>query len=337
MTEIGSDFNINLGTLVPLNNRLNLFNFLPTNCTLLSSGRACLKPVSGMVRKAILLPDYLCSSIDNQFEHKFYYHVNNLVIDYDTVLNQISKVDYLLIINYFGVKDKHSDKIANLCQKRNVKIVYDITHSLFDKHDYGDSVVFASLRKMLPLPDGAVINVKIPLAKVSFVDRLNWHLFILAKFVGMVLKNVQCLKALWRPILLYAEHKLDNNAVLPISMSPVSKLIISNLNFDDIKKKRMNNYSMLANSLPKTIQVYPNKVLYFGFPIVLNSKERDKLKQILINSKIYPAIHWQHKLKCVTHGSNNLSTRIMTLPIDQRYSKIDMDRIAKIITQLILF
>ena len=70
-----------------------------------------------------------------------------------------------------------------------------------------------------------------------------------------------------------------------------------------------------------------------GFPIV--SDRRDAIRAALFEDEIYPAVHWRiHGHVPERHGaSHRLATRVLTIPIDQRYRMRDMERVADIVAR----
>lgn len=57
---------------------------------------------------------------------------------------------------------------------------------------------------------------------------------------------------------------------------------------------------------------------------------RDKYRLRLIESNIYPAIHWELS-NAASKDIIELSNRIMTIPVDHRYNKEDINNIAEVL------
>ena len=59
-----------------------------------------------------------------------------------------------------------------------------------------------------------------------------------------------------------------------------------------------------------------------------------KLREYLIENKVYAAIHWKQLNKGFNSGDDDaigLSSRILTIPLDQRYTIDDVDRVVKLL------
>ena len=115
-------------------------------------------------------------------------------------------------------------------------------------------------------------------------------------------------------------------------LSIISEYILNHINIDKIKKQRKRNYNYLQSNL-NHIAFYPNiKDLMFGFPILFKNKtERDLMRKKLIESKIYCPIHWELPLCIKDSQAKYISKRILTIPIDQRYTPRELNRIVSII------
>jgi hypothetical protein len=75
---------------------------------------------------------------------------------------------------------------------------------------------------------------------------------------------------------------------------------------------------------------WPEGAVPFALPILFPSRgERDEFQALLQRHKIYCPVHWV----CKTSDADalDLSARILSLPVDQRYGNPDMDRIADVL------
>jgi len=134
----------------------------------------------------------------------------------------------------------------------------------------------------------------------------------------------------------YSEKKLIEIYSKPAKMSRLSMFMLKRINFEEIIRKRRENYNFLLKKLKynKNVKIiFPkitNEVTPIGFPIAI--KKRKKIITNLIRNKIYPPIHWNLPKEIDKNefsASWNISKNILTLPIDQRYEKMDMERMIK--------
>ena len=342
MSEIGSHFH-----LAPVKN--SPYNNFPV-FTYLNTGRACLYYLNKVLYDGpILLPSYLCDSIVNSFTDRpiVYYNINpDLSINLPDMITKIKKgVSGVLMINYFGVIDENIDIIVAYCNSNRVTIIEDITHSYLTTDKYYGDFVFGSIRKTLPILDGAVIKVNCnyksrytilwsrfsrEVAKENNSYGYSYIKFMTTRYLGMWLKNFTSFKSWWRPLLLSSDDMLeDNNYVNYISN--ISKDIIIHSNLSEVKNIREHNYIELNKALNKW-SMYPNKILHFGYILKFdNGKIRNEVKQCLIENKMYPMIHWPVPKVINNKISNDIYSTILTLPIDQRYTINDMKRMCDIV------
>ena len=121
-------------------------------------------------------------------------------------------------------------------------------------------------------------------------------------------------------------------------MSDLSTLLLKYaFDYDEIKRKRQENYRILNQKLSK-LAIFPyedENIVPIGYPITLDN--RDQVRQVLFTKKIYPPIHWDIKgiVPDTFHESHQLSQSIMTLPCDQRYNEEDMNFIADSLLRII--
>ena len=81
-----------------------------------------------------------------------------------------------------------------------------------------------------------------------------------------------------------------------------------------------------------------NKINKDEIPIglILLVKDRDKLRKYLFKKRIFTSIHWpiKQKLSKATFKFDYyLANHLITIPIDQRYTKKDMYYIAKTVLE----
>lgn len=325
--EIGGSFSLALdnylGIVEP--NKLKKYE-------LISTGRACLKYIALRIPCGkILLPSYICSSMLDAWDNHeiiFYPMQNRLEIDVQFINRMIrtGTITGILIIHYFGVVDPNINIITTICRNKGIPIIEDTTHSYLNiTQKYGD-YEFCSLRKTLPIPDGAYMNLKI--TRRATVD-INYYKFLFIRIVGMILKRIPLLKFIWYRLLIRAEKMVD---VYSFDVKPTNFFIL-HLDLDEISHARKLNYKYLYTKLSH-LSLYPNtKDLMFGFPILL--KNRDFIRQKLIDAEIYCPVHWHLPSFITDKHSHNISKHILTIPIDQRYTPNNLKRVVDIINTYI--
>ena len=113
-------------------------------------------------------------------------------------------------------------------------------------------------------------------------------------------------------------------------MSRLTKHLFSSISHKEIKKKRIENFQCLSQSLSHlNLLVLPNiedVSCPMVYPLLIND---DSLREKLIKNNIFVATYWPNIFNwCNTSQMEyKLSKYILPIPIDQRYNIEDMNRI----------
>lgn len=308
--------------------------------------RLALSVIPNVTKGHFLLPSYLCHSMIQPFQDmgigiRFYAVHRDLSVDTQSLVKQIENASGVLVMSYFGsLPSQELVGATNMLREKGIPIIEDATHSMLsygaEKH-LGDIIV-ASLRKWVPIPDGAVVSLPLgsdPCCEIHGPDMgFMWH-----RAVGQALKHEYLAggyteKRRYLDLLSEAERMADSTTT-PKQCSSISLDLLSRTDWIHIKDARRNNYALLSERLTGNQLVrplfgeLPEGICPLGFPLVTDEKQRDSLRQALIRADIYPPVHW--KLPQGTEQfseSQSLSNSILTLPCDQRYDCDDMERIS---------
>jgi len=326
--EIGSFYQLNFNFKLQ-----NIYkNIIQTNDKyFFISGRNCIKFLIEKSKiKKYLLPNYLCESIINNFkdvEFEFYDINNDFTIDLLYLENMINNQQYeaIYIIDYFGIKDRNIDNIIRICRENKIIIIQDYTQSITEDL-YGD-ICLASFRKFLPTPFGCVLQDNICLLpKQSRTVSFQILFLNLIKLFAMFLKKINIFKNIWYKLLCFCENKLDD--IKSFRFDHINYLLYLLYRNENNHKIRNNNFIYLKKKC-KLKPVFDNNFIY---PIIFSNKEeRDKIRYKLIEKSIYPVVYWPLNFDIDNKCNHYIADRILCLPIDDRYSEIDMDYISDII------
>ena len=156
--------------------------------------------------------------------------------------------------------------------------------------------------------------------------------------------GISFFKCCYYPLLKHAEDFLIAQYPKPAPMSRVSRYLLKRINLASVVERRRKNYQyLLSNSshfkhCTPLFARLPSDVCPLGFPIVMDTEEqRNTIRNILIRNKIYPPVHWDLPLEVdplLFPESAHLSSCILTIPIDQRYSPSDLQRVVDILTSV---
>ena len=302
------------------------------------SGRVAIKKVLKTIcvpNDMCLIPNYLCDTIFNCFEHHDFYTIkDNLQIDFEYLKNAINMRIYkvIFIINFFGNIDDNIVNICELCRLNNIIVIEDFTHNLYSNRLYGD-ICICSYRKSLGTPYGCIVidsNKLLNIEQNIYID--SSYLYCMGmKIIGMFFKNIYYLKWLWYPLLVNCELNINN--VEYVGFDYVNYLLYKYYYDNDNKFTRMRNYKYLNTNLKyKSILEYTSDELYFTYPIMFETTAiRDSIRQKCINHNIYCPIYWTLNFDKYNKCNTNISSHILCVPIDQRYNIHDLKKICEYI------
>ncbi|SEJ29103.1 hypothetical protein SAMN04488018_1229 [Myroides marinus] len=316
MSEIGGYFELELES----KSEYLHFNLLKVN-----SGRNALELIlrNKKVNK-VFIPYYTCDVILEPLEklglnYEFYDVDENLEPIMDC--NLLKDEDSVLYTNYFGIKDKFIKKFSKDFGKG--QLIIDNAQALFSR-PLTKWCSFYSPRKFVGVSDGGYIS------NLSYNITLEQDLS--HERMLHLLKRIECGANVGYKDFIANDEKLKFNDTR--AMSILTEKILSSIDYDLVKKKRLENFNFLHNYLENNNLlkidideecvplVYPFRVLNGGV-----------LRKKLIDNKVYCAKYWPNVENWCDEEkfSYRLADEIVALPIDQRYSQRDMLKIIKVI------
>lgn len=298
------------------------------NALKLSTGRACFNYILKNTKPTkVYLPFYCCNALYepltiNNIDYEFYGIDNNL----ELVELPVLKPDELIVYcDFFGIKTQYTNSLFNIFGKR---LVIDNTHSFFHK-GYKSNYSFTSARKYFGVPDGAFLYTPTDHIIKENIDR-NENISIthnLDRLMGFQEKAfsefLEYEKALG--------SKIEGISVL-------SERLLSNVNFETVRKIRNNNFNFLKKELGEfnKLKIDTNEVDNFCYPLLLAEPIG---KRDLSNQQIFIPNLWieitkrpnalDYKFEC------KISTELLPLPIDHRYTDKDLSQVVAAIKKLI--
>lgn len=277
--------------------------------------------------KRIFVPYYTCEAVIEPLRRlpiKYeFYHINErFEIAEELVLKD---GDYLIANNYFGVKDAY---ISELALHYGDRLIVDNAQALFAHALPGIKAVY-STRKYVGVADGGfAVGVSVePSSKYDTDDSSSHdsHLLIRKdKGAEAGFKDYQA-----------NECKLDNQPIRRMSLHTQS--ILSQIDYDAIIEKRKQNYRHLSEVLGVKNLLQLPSLDSFTCPMVYPFMTNDESLRIrLIENKVFVARYWPNVLEWCSNEDieYKLATRIIPLPIDQRYGEEVMKRIIGIINSI---
>lgn len=298
--------------------------------------------------RIVLLPAYTCGTVIDPFIEagwtpRYYSIKPNLRIDIDSLLEAFNTYCPALVLAhpYYGMDLNHNETQALIkIQSQGAKIVIDLTQCILSENDYGFAdYVVGSYRKWLPIPDGAFLkaqrssNIKQPTEPFhEFVDGMTQAMTLRQEYFDT-----------GRPVIKQESIGIDKSTCakaeanfMPHDMSILSRALYTRHDFDNNANRRCENFKYLFNNLPES--EYIRKVcsdfsevttapLYF----TIYSSQREALQKKLVENSVYAPVIWpiSNDNVLISDDIKYIYEHILAIPIDQRYTLADMDRIVK--------
>lgn len=299
---------------------------------LTDSGRSSLRLILQSIgRRKYLLPNYLCQTVLDifdsvQIEYSFY----NIREDLSCDIRGLLPRDFgaLYIIDYFGQRD---DSYASVVDNDMIVLHDQVFQPFVERPPWCVNWVgFNSLRKISPVADGSIIKSTFKLRddlirkEEAPFSAMKYHAKN-AKYRRLQtgVHDNQDYMALFEE----AEGLLQNQKdAYRISMRSELKAFEFYGCLESEYSKRRQNYKLIEELLGgygiKIDARYPS--FY-----VLRIRERDALRRHLSDHSIYLPVHWKKPVKT----DSAFYDKVISIPLDSRYSVGDMNSIAKMIQE----
>ncbi|MDR1428810.1 MAG: hypothetical protein LBI85_00845 [Spirochaetaceae bacterium] len=303
----------------------------------------------GDTKRTAYLPAYTCETVVAPYKKAGYrllfYDVSpeNLIPRFDQKV--IPDISVLGLCGYYGFSFYDRDFVAR-CVKSGVTVIQDITHSVFSAGGIETMADYnaGSFRKWMGIASGGIAVKRkgkfgLPLLPAE-EEHLRGRLACFAERERVVNRSGGASEERVETLFWETEMRLRSMFDAYASDSP-SEEIIGNFPYEDIIRKRRNNYAAILAASPFSAGVKP------VFPVLdegvcpshmsLYSPDRDAAQEFLarrgIGSTFYWPFHGEAGLDDFP-GTRYICDHIYSVPIDQRYTNRDMDLICKALREL---
>lgn len=293
----------------------------------LSTGRGCLSLILKTKKfSKVYLPYYCCDALFEPLDlsgtsYEFYNVDKDLEISNDVILKPTEAIIYC---NFFGVKSRYVDQLIEIYGEQ---VIFDNSHTFFTKA-YQNNISFTTARKYFGVPDGAFLYLPEEMTKLN-IERnvkvsLNHNLYRLLGIQNQAYKEF-----------LAYEASLNSDINL---ISMVSEKLMKTINYHEVRAIRNENFNFFRKEFQELNQIYINNDATdcFCYPLLL---EKAIDKQVLFNQNIFIPSYWMDVVQRESikdfKFERRLSTELLPLPIDHRYSKKDLIRVSKAIKKMI--
>lgn len=299
--------------------------FLHSDEVLLNSGRHSLEYILRSLGeiKRLWIPYFTCDVVMqpiNLLQVPYsYYHINSdLTLAENIVLKE---GEYILYTNYYGVMDAYCKSLAIIYDNH---LIIDNAQALYAERIEGINT-FYSPRKFVGVPDGGI----------AYSNNL---------YDGVLPKDVsydRCSHLLKRHDLIpsegYQDFRDNSHKIAESPMSVMSNLteaLLSSIDYNAVREQRIINFKYLHEHLASLNGLHLPPIDSFACPLVYPFYAKEpELKKYLISNQVFFATYWPNVFEWCNPGDTEyeLTTHIIAIPIDQRYSDEDMFRIIDLI------
>lgn len=302
--------------------------FPHTDGLLLNTGRNALEFILRSLGKVkrVLLPLYDCEVVLEPLNRLGiqwdFYHIDlNLEIYGDI---RLLENEYIIVNNYFGIKDSYINELKG---RFGNHLIADCAQALFAPQIPGMKS-FYSTRKFVGVADGGIAYLgndafyRNSITETDCSQLHDNHLYI-RKRLGAEAGF---------PVFRENEMRLNNQAIR--LMSPTTRNILEHIDYDKVIAKRRDNFAFLHETLgERNLLTLPDSAS-FSCPMAYPYLTTDaSLRQRLIDNKVFVATYWPNVKEWASKDTveYELAERLIPLPIDQRYTQVEMKEILRII------
>ena len=341
MIEFGSDFNF----IESFNSGRAHLTDVFRDATLLANGRQCIVVLIRQYGwKRIWMPDYFCyeviDTIKEQTGIKVMFYEDTPLREGQAEDLPFKEGDVLLRMNFFGLRDKRSNK--------NIPcpVIEDHTHDPFGHWAlYSDADwCISSIRKILPLPEGGMMwSPKGHQLTIELKSSEENEKVAAIRWEGMemktaYLKGEDVSKEEFRKCYTETEEFFDKAEPAVIddrSREMVSNKLDINL-WQGAKRKNWMLLKSFVNQDSCTVMIpEDDSCTAFSLTLLMKSKaQRDTLRKHLIEVSVYPAILWAVP-DSASENSKDFSERMLSIHCDGRYTEDDVRQLAGILNKVI--
>lgn len=312
MKEIGGFFELEL-------NHLNEYHI---NSIRLNTGRNCLEYILRVKEyKKVYLPYFICDVVLEPIiklgiEYEFY----RINAKFEPLFEKLLKDDEaLLYVNYFGLKQQFVRSLSS----KYINLIIDNTQAFFSKPVSGVDT-FYSPRKFIGVSDGGYLYTD-ELLDVEFERDVSFDR------MSHLLKRIDCGASI-----AYNDFKENSEVLIGseiLKMSNVTQSILNSIDYKSIKIIREINFIFLHKELTKYNELEIS-IDNLNGPMIYPFMIKDnKLRQLLIDNKIFVAKYWPNVIDwCgVDDLEYKMTEYILPIPVDQRYGVKELKFIVELL------
>ena len=268
----------------------------------------------------VYIPYYTCEVILEPFKkldiaYEFYHISLQFEITDDIHLQD---TEALLYTNYFGLKQRYVEKLA---EQFGARLIVDNTQAFYAK-PIPSIDTFYTCRKFFGVPDGAYLYCD------EVLDEDIEQEYYYDKMAHL-LKRIDLSAEEGYADFRRVDDGLDNQPIR--KMSKLTQRMMQAIDYESAALRRRANYELLQNALGKknNLEVpLEDDAVPLVYPYFVSSTD---LREKLINNKIFVARYWPNVMEWSARNDIEYMFAVMMqpLPIDQRYGEKEIEYIIR--------
>jgi hypothetical protein len=301
------------------------------------NGRSALAALLASVgTPKIWLPAYVCRSVAEAAAAAgtpiSYFPVDEALQPDTSILETSARAgDMVLAIDYFGRPP--GDPFLDFVKRRpDLNFVEDACHAVDTGTRQWGRWCLRSPRKLVGVPDGGFV---VPAGGIVQSRRSAPQPGV-AAYQAACLRfedEDECANESWHQA---NQRREATEEVSLRRMTRMSRELLARIPLEPIADMRRANFRALAGMLEAHRYLADKDPAFvpMGFPVRLRPDLRDQVRSDLIARGIFPAVHWNDPPSPTAFASAHvLAAELLTLPCDQRYRPVDMERLAQIVRE----
>lgn len=291
----------------------------------LNSARHCYEYIlQSRQYQRVYVPYYTCEVVLHSMQKSSVSPVFYAVNEYlePLVYPVLADNEAFLYTNYYGLKQ---DVVQNICTRYGKNAIIDNAQAFYAKPIPGIDT-FYSPRKFFGVADGGYLYTDCHIDRELEQDT-SYHR------MSHLLMRIDCGPEKGYEAFRQNSHTLIDAPIL--RMSRLTNRILSTIDYERVREIRLENFSYLHERL-KGENSFSFAEYKSSAPMVYPYWSTDcTLRQKLINNNVFVAKYWPG-VADIPHCpelEKDLVENLIPIPIDQRYSQTDMERIVDLITK----
>lgn len=271
----------------------------------------------------VYVPHYTCQVVidalkDVGLDYSFY----EINVNFEpATFPEIGPSEAFLYTNYWGLKESCVRKITKIYDNA----IIDNAQAFYSSH-CENAISLYSCRKFFGVPDGGYIYGEA-------INATRYPRDVSYDCADHLLQRVDS-----GPEEGYASYQANEQRVAqkPIArMSRLTQRIMRSIRYRKVAERRHSNFAYMNEQLQHKNELtnLSTEAVPLAYPFA--TKQGEKIRTELISRRVYVPQYWPSVLnRCRPSSTAHwLAKHVIPLPIDQRYSTQDMDRVLRIVNE----